>query len=177
MRVLPITGLRLLAAGYVNIIRNSPPVLVFFIVTFGLPALGIRLSFFSYAVIALTIYEASFICEAVRSGMNFVSIGQAEAARSLGMTTPQVLRYVVIPQALANALPPIGNYMIALSKATAISGTFGVTEATIGIKYLAFENPDHLMLLFLVIALGYVAINTTIAMIVRYAENRLAVLT
>lgn len=177
MRVVPIQGLNVFAGLYVTIVRNAPPVLVFFIITLGLPVLGIRLSFFTYAVIALSIYEASFICEAVRSGINFVPAGQSEAARSIGMSGTQMLRYVVLPQALANSVPAICNYLIALCKATSIAGTFGVVEATITLKYIAFENPGDVFVIFMGIAAGYIIINTTIARLLRIYESKVSVLT
>ncbi len=177
MRVVPIQGLNLFAGFYVTVIRNAPPVLIFFIVTLGLPVLGVRLSFFTYAVIALSVYEASFICEAVRSGINFVPAGQSEAARSIGMTGTQMLRYVVMPQALANSVPAICNYLIALCKATSIAGTFGVVEATITLKYIAFENPGDVFVIFMGIAAGYIVINTSIAALLRLYEAKVSVLT
>ena len=174
MRVAPVGSLSVFAALYVAILRNAPPVLVFFIVTLGLPVVGVRLSFFTYAVIALSLYEAAFMCEALRSGINFVSLGQSEAARSIGMSSAQMLRYVIIPQAVRNSVPAICNYLIALCKATSIAGTFGVVEATITLKYIAFENPGDVFVIFLGIAAGYLVINTTISALLRLYEARVS---
>ena len=163
MRVVPIVGFRVFSAVYVALFRNLPPVLIFLVVTLCLPILGVRLSFFAYAIIALTLYEAAFICEAVKSGINFIDRGQSEAARAIGMSGSQMLLYVIVPQALRYAMPPIANYMIALCKATSLAGMFGVGEATIQLKYLTDENPAEIFTLFATIALGYLAINFTIA--------------
>src|SRR6266545_1433562 len=127
MRVSPVPPLRAAGTVYVNVARNTPLLLVFVFITFGLPALGIRFSFFILAVIALTLYTAAFITEAIRSGINAVSAGQAEAARSIGMTFGQTLTIVVLPQAFRTVIPPLASIMIALVKNTAVAEAFGVT--------------------------------------------------
>jgi len=173
MSVLPVLGFRVFAAAYVAIFRNVPPVLIFLIVTLCMPIFGIRLSFFIYAVIALTLYEASFIAQTIKSGINFIDPGQSEAARAIGMSGRQVLTYVIIPQALRNTVPTIANYMIALCKATSLAGMFGVGEATIQLKYLADENPANILILFGTIALGYLALNSAIGAVFRRFERKL----
>src|SRR5215813_8029347 len=99
MRVGPTAPLRWAGSAYVNVFRNTPLLLLFVLFVFGLPTIGIQASFFVRAVIALSLYTAAFVCEAVRSGVNTVQRGQAEAARAVGMTFGQTLRYVVLPQA------------------------------------------------------------------------------
>jgi glutamate transport system permease protein len=129
MRVSPVPVLRLFGAGYVNLLRNTPLTLVFFFVTFGFPYLEINFSFFLFAVIALTAYTSAFVCEAVRSGVNTVPPGQAEAARAIGLTFSQTLSLVVMPQAFRAVVPPLGSIMIALLKNTTIAAGFSVAEA------------------------------------------------
>ena len=97
MRVSPVPTLRAAGTTYVEIVRNTPLTVVFFFAVFVLPQLDIRLSFFAFAVIAVTVYHAAFFCEAVRSGIN-AGVGQAEAARSIGLTFTQSLRLVVLPR-------------------------------------------------------------------------------
>ncbi len=172
MRVVPVVGFRAVASVYVGIFRNVPVVLVFFIVTLCFPMLGLRMPFFAYAVIALTLYESAFVCEAVRSGLNFVDRGQSEAARSIGMSGTQMLTTVIVPQALRYTLPAIANYMISLNKATSIAGVFGVAEATIQLKYLADENPSDIFVIFLGIGSGYMLINFVIAGSLHFYERR-----
>ena len=128
MRVSPVPTLRAAGATYVEVVRNTPLTLVFFFAVFVLPQLDIRLSFFVFAVIAVTVYHAAFFCEAVRSGINAVGVGQAEAARSIGLTFGQSLRLVVLPQAFRTVIPPLINVVIALTKNTSIAGAFGVVE-------------------------------------------------
>ena len=129
MRVSPVPALRALGAGYVNLLRNTPLTLVFFLVVFGAPPLGINISFFARAAIALTVYTAAFVCEALRSGINTVPRGQAEAARAVGMTFNQTLGQVVLPQAFRAVVPPLASILIALAKNTTVASGFGVLEA------------------------------------------------
>ncbi|MFI5956949.1 amino acid ABC transporter permease [Cryptosporangium sp. NPDC051539] len=128
-RVSPVPALRWFGAGYVNLVRNTPLTLVFFFVAFGFPYLEINFSFTVFAVIALTAYTSAFICEAVRAGINTVPAGQAEAARAVGLTFTQTLRYVILPQAFRAVVPPLASILIALLKNTTIAAGFSVAEA------------------------------------------------
>jgi len=175
MRVAPAAPLRWAGATYVNVIRNTPLTLLFIAVVFGLPELGFQSSFFVRAAIALTVYTAAFVCEAVRSGINAVQAGQAEASRAVGMTFTQTLTLVVLPQAIRSVLPPLASIFIALTKNTAVAEAFGVVEATGTLDKLANEEPGALYALFFGIALGYVIIVMAISQFFRFAENRLAV--
>jgi glutamate transport system permease protein len=91
-----------------------------------LPELGINRSFYVFGILGLVLYTSAFVCEAVRSGINAVSAGQAEAARSIGLNFTQGLRYVVLPQALRTVVPPLGSVCIAMFKNSAVVGAFGV---------------------------------------------------
>jgi glutamate transport system permease protein len=176
MRVSPIPILRTAGAGYVTVVRNTPLVVMFVLIVFGLPEVGIRPSFFVRAVIALTIYTAAFVCEAVRSGINAVQPGQAEAARSLGMTFGQTLGLIVLPQALRSVVPPLVSILIALTKNTAVAEVFGVLDAAYVLHNLIRDHPTALYPLFFGVAAGYIAITLTIAGLGRLVERRLAVL-
>jgi len=129
MRVSPVPSFRTFGAVYVNLLRNTPLTLVLFFVAFGFPYLQINFSFFVFAVIGLTAYHAAFVCEAVRSGINTVPVGQAEAARSIGLTFGQTLRFVVLPQAVRAVVPPLASVMNALLKNTTVAAGFSVAEA------------------------------------------------
>ena len=130
MRVSPVPVTRAVGAVYVNIFRNTPLTLIFVFCFFGLPKIGIQgLSPFERAVIALSTYTSAFICEVLRSGINTVEAGQAEAARAVGMTFGQTLRVVVLPQAYRSAVPPLMSTMIAMVKNTTIAAGFSVAEA------------------------------------------------
>jgi glutamate transport system permease protein len=128
MRVSPVPPLRGAGTLYVQLVRNTPLTVVFFLVVFGLPEVDVKLPFFRLAVLALSLYTAAFVAEAVRSGINSVTTGQAEASRSIGMTFGQTLRLVVLPQAFANILPPLASVFIAMLKNTSIASAFFVFE-------------------------------------------------
>ncbi len=128
MRVGPVAVLRRAGAVYVSVVRNTPLLIVFVFVFIAAPTLGwfVTTPFLVKGVVALTIYTSAFVCEAVRSGINSVSTGQAEAARSIGLGFSQSLRYVILPQALRTVVPPLGSVIIAMIKNSAIAGAFGV---------------------------------------------------
>jgi glutamate transport system permease protein len=145
LRISPVPPLRAVGTAYVTVFRNLPLTVVMFFAAFGLPALGSNadflripgisslfqrlgtdLPYFRFAVIALTLYTAAFVCEALRSGVNAVAPGQAEAARSLGLTFGQNLRHVVLPQAWKASVVPLGSVIIAMIKNSALAGFFGV---------------------------------------------------
>ena len=176
MRVAPAPPLRWAGTAYVDVVRNTPLTLVFVLVVFGLPELGFQFSFFVRAFIALAVYTSAFVSEALRSGINAVQAGQAEAARALGMTFGQTLREVVLPQAFRTVIPPLGNILIALTKNSAIAEAFGVVEATGTFDNLIRDNPGSFWPLFLGIAFGYVLIVLAISGVLRIVERRTAVL-
>jgi len=176
MRVSPIAPLRAFGTSYVNVFRNTPLVVLFLIAVVGLPAVGIlQGSFFSRAVAALSVYTAAFVCESLRSGINTVDPGQAEAARSIGMTFGKSLRIVVLPQAFRAVIPPLASVYIALAKNTSVASAFGVTEATYQLSNLNRDFPDELYLSFLGIALGYIVIVAVISGTANRLERRVAV--
>lgn len=176
MRVSPITPLRAFGTSYVNVFRNTPLVVLFLIAVVGLPALGIlQGSFFWRAVAALSTYTAAFVCECLRSGVNTVDPGQAEAARSIGMDFSKSLRIVVLPQAFRAVIPPLASVYIALTKNTAIAAAFGVTEATYQLSNLIEDFPGSLYYNFFGISLGYILIVAVISFAANRLERRMAV--
>ena len=174
MRVSPVPALRRTGAGYVNLLRNTPLTLVFFLVVFGFPALGIDISFFARAVVSLTAYTAAFICEAVRAGINTVHVGQAEAARALGMRFTQTLRHVVLPQAVRSVLPPLASVVIALAKNTTVAAGFSVLEAGAIRAYLS-ERGESVVLGLLWVAAGFLLVVVPLSLLQRRLESRWAV--
>jgi glutamate transport system permease protein len=176
MRVSPVVPLRAFATSYVTVFRNTPLVVLFIIAVVGLPALGLlRDSFFFRAVTALSVYTAAFVCEVVRSGINTVHTGQAEAARSIGMTFTQTLRLVILPQAFRAVIPPLASVYIALAKNTSVAAAFGITEATYQLSDLIEDFPGSLVYNFVGIAGGYVVIVLAISGIASILERRAAV--
>jgi glutamate transport system permease protein len=155
MRVSPVPPLRWAGAAYVQLVRNTPLTVVFFLVFFGLPEVDVKLPFFRLAVIALSLYTAAFVAEAVRSGINSVATGQAEASRSIGMTFGQTLRLVVLPQAFANIVPPLASVFIAMLKNTSIASAFFVFEGIQAMNQLIQSFGNAVIPILIAAAAGY----------------------
>lgn len=195
LRVSPVPLGRVFGAAYVNTVRNTPLLLIMFIFVFGLPELDIRPEldlnnlfgidepvrllqfnvFFVFATTALGLYTASFVCEALRSGINSIPVGQAEAARSIGMTFGQTLRLVILPQAFRAVIPPVTNAMIAMTKNSSIAAVVGVAEATSLMKKLTNDNSSDLWAIFFGFALGYMVLVAIIALASSILERRMKV--
>ena len=175
MRVSPVPTLRAAGATYVELVRNTPLTVVFFFVVFVLPQLDILLPYFTFAVIALTVYHAAFFCEAVRSGINAVGVGQAEAARSIGLTFGQSLRLVVLPQAFRTVIPPLINVVIALIKNSSIAAAFGVVELTATGTRLANANGDAVIAVLVGVAVCYLVLTLPSGWLAGRLERRVAV--
>ncbi|WP_448640506.1 amino acid ABC transporter permease [Geodermatophilus sp. URMC 63] len=176
MRVSPVPPLRGLATFYVEVFRNTPLTVVFFFLAFGIVQIDLQFpSRFLTAVAALSLYTAAFVCEALRSGINAVPPGQAEAARALGLTFGQSLRQIVLPQAFRTVVPPLGNVWIALAKNTSIAAGFAVTDLTAALQRLANANADQLLAVFGAVVLGYLVITLPSAWLIRAIENRVAI--
>lgn len=175
LRVSPVAGLRALGATYVEVFRNTPLTVVFFFVAFVLPRLGPALPFRAGAILALTLYTSAFVCEAVRSGVNGVPVGQAEAARAIGLTFAQTLRLVVLPQALRAVVPPLISVFIALTKNTSIAGAFFVGELFNVGRRLANANGDAVIAVLLGVAFFYLLITVPAGVLAGRLERRVAV--
>jgi glutamate transport system permease protein len=177
LRVSPSAPLRGLGYVYVELLRNTPLTVVFFFMAFGLPQLDLALpNFFLASLLALALYTAAFVCEAIRSGINAVPSGQAEAARALGMPFSQVLGQVVLPQAVRTVIPPLGNVWIALVKNSSIASAFAVTELTALLTRLSAETAAGLVAIGGGIVVGYLIITLPSGYVVNRFERRLAVL-
>ncbi|NML51349.1 amino acid ABC transporter permease [Streptomyces sp. R302] len=170
-RVAPVGSFRVFGTVWVTILRNTPLTLLFFAVMLGLPRFGLVLPFELFAVLALGCYTSAFICEALRSGINTVPVGQGEAARSLGMSFTQTLGAVVLPQAFRSVIPPIGSTLIALAKNSAIAGAFSVTELLGTYKTLS-ELGYNIIWTFVWIAVGYLIITLSISAVFNVMEKR-----
>ena len=175
MRVSPVPPLRAVGTLYVNVVRNTPLTVVFFIVVFGLPEVDVVLSFFQFGVLALSLYTAPFVAEAVRSGINSVSAGQAEACRAVGMTFGQTLRLVVLPQAFANAVPPLASVFIALLKNTSIASAFFLAEALQRTQGLINANGQAVLWILAGTAVGYLVLALLASLLFGLLERALAV--
>ncbi|WP_134768663.1 amino acid ABC transporter permease [Nocardioides sp. 1609] len=125
-RVSPSPALQAFGTGWVTVVRNCPLTIVLFFMAFGLPELGINFSYYVFGVAGLVIYTSAFVCEALRAGINSVAVGQAEAARAIGLTFTQSLSTIVLPQAFRSSVPPVGSVLIAMFKNSAVVGAFGI---------------------------------------------------
>ena len=172
MRVSPVPPLRWLGTFYVQAVRNTPLTVVFTFVVFGLPEVDVKLPFYRFAVLALTLYTAAFVAEAVRSGINSVATGQAEASRSVGMTFLQTLRLVILPQAFANIIPPLASVFIALLKNTSIASAFGVFEGIQSMNQLINDDGSAVIAIILTAAIGYLALALGFAALFNQLERR-----
>jgi glutamate transport system permease protein len=158
-RVSPLRSLRSVSTFAVELGRNTPLTLVFVFFVFILPGVGIILPLGTLpAIIALTVYTSAFVCEAVRSGINSVGIGQAEAARAIGLGSIGTLRLIVLPQALRTVVPPLISVLIALAKNTSVASGFAVVELTATGRALARDYPADVIWMLLGVAAFYLLI-------------------
>ncbi|MEV0847083.1 amino acid ABC transporter permease [Streptomyces sp. NPDC049954] len=182
MRVGPVPLLRGFGTAYVNVVRNIPLTVIIIFTSLGLyQTLGVTLGSdqivtinFRLSVLGLTLYTASFVCEAVRSGINTVPMGQAEAARALGLNFGQVLVLIVLPQAFRSVIGPLTNVLIALTKNTTVAAAIGVAEAAALMKTM-IENEAATFLIGLVFAFGFVCLTLPMGLILGWVGKKVAV--
>jgi glutamate transport system permease protein len=173
MRVSPIPVARAVGAIYVNVIRNTPLTLVLFFFAFAVPILieVPRGSFLVLAIAGLGIYTATYVAETLRSGINTVPVGQAEAARALGMGFGQVMGYVVLPQAARSVIPPMMSVLIALLKNTTVASGFSVLNLG-SIRANMSENGENQMITILLVMAVFVALVLLLAWLQRSLEQK-----
>ena len=175
-RVSPIPPLRGLATFYVEVFRNTPLTVVFFFLIFGLPQIDMILGFYTGAVLSLGLYTAAFVCEALRSGINAVAAGQAEASRAIGLTFGQSLREVVLPQAFRTVVPPLGNVFIAMVKNSSIAAGFAISELSSLLPRLVNADAGELTAVLIGVVIAYMVITLPMAFGVSRIERRVAIL-
>lgn len=185
-RVSPVPILRFFGTWYVNIVRNTPLTLVILFCSMGLyQNLGLILApenenfidnnNFALVVLGFILYTSTFVCESLRSGINTVPMGQAEAARSLGMGFTQVLGIIVLPQAFRAVIGPLGSVLIALIKNTTIASVIGVAEASLLMKSAVESYADQLFVIFGTIALGFIILTLPVGLITGKLGEKMAV--
>jgi glutamate transport system permease protein len=172
-RVSPVPPLRAAGTFYVETVRNTPLVVIFVLFYFGLPKAGIKYSPFVSAIVVLGLYTGTFVAETVRSGINAVAGGQAEAARSLGLTFPQTLGIVVLPQAFRTVVPPLGSVFIALIKNSSVALVIGVQELTFQANHLAQATAQAIPV-YLGAAVVYLLMALPSGWVVSVIERRVA---
>jgi glutamate transport system permease protein len=194
LRISPVPPLRAVGTAYVTVFRNVPLTVVLFFTAFGLPVLGsnarfldipglnsifsrlgIELPYFRFGLLGLSLYTGAFICEALRSGVNAVAAGQAEAARAIGLTFTQNLRYVILPQAWKAAIVPLGSVIIAMIKNSALLGFFGVGgDLAATAESLTSAEGLPLIPVFIGISIGYLVMTVPLGLLLDRVERRTA---
>ncbi|MBB2911470.1 glutamate transport system permease protein [Streptosporangium becharense] len=174
MRVSPVGVLRGIGTVYVETFQNLPLLVLLVLAVFGLPEIGLQADLLVTAVIVIAVYEAAYIAEALRSGVNAVSAGQGEAARALGLTFGQSLRHVVLPQALRTVIQPIGNVFIALTMNTSLAAAVGVVDLTAAANRVNLVEAQPIPI-FVGAGLAYALIAACAGFVTGRLERRLAV--
>jgi len=182
MRVSPVALFQKAGAFYVNTVRNTPLTLII-IASNIVMAVNLGLTFSEdfarnniiWSIIGLSFYHAAFVCEALRSGVNTVPQGQAEAARSIGLTFGQSLQEILLPQAFRGAITPLGNTLIALTKNTTVATAIGVAEVSGLMKEMQDARADLIVPIFLVVAVGFVILTLPMGLATSYLSSRLSV--
>ena len=160
LRVGPVAVMRKTASAYVTVVRNTPLLIVFIFIFVVAPTMQwfVQTPFLVKGVIALSIYTSAFVCEAVRSGINSVSVGQAEAARAIGMSFGQSMQQVILPQAFRAVVPPLARALCTRAKNTTVAAAIGRLEATARMRGFTNDNADVRMQIFIAFAIGYIVI-------------------
>ena len=182
MRISPVPSLRWAGMIYVHLFRNTPLKILMTLALLGVWtqfqlsfSTDFETNFFVYAVIVLSIYHASFVCEAIRSGVNTVPTGQAEAARAIGLGFMDTARMIIFPQALRGSITPLGNTLIALAKNTTVASVASVAEASGMMKSMIEFDANMVLAIFLIFALGFVAIVVPLGILTTWSSRKLAV--
>lgn len=173
MRVSPVPIARAVGAVYVNWIRNTPLTLVLFFFAFAVPLLVPvpRGSYLLLAILGLGLYTATYVAETLRSGINTVPVGQAEAARALGMGFGQVMGLVVLPQAARSVIPPMMSVFIALLKNTTVASGFSVVNLG-NIRANMSEQGENQMITILLVMAAFVLLVLVLAWLQRVLERK-----
>ncbi|HYI56953.1 MAG TPA: amino acid ABC transporter permease [Microlunatus sp.] len=187
MRVSPVKVFQNFGLAYVTLIRNTPLTLLVFFCAFGL-AITLQINLapensptfivdnnFRWGVVALSVYHASFVAEAIRSGINTVPQGQAEAARAIGLPFLPTITTIVLPQAFRGAIAPLGNTLIALTKNTTVLATIGVAEPALMMRNMLEFNISLLYAIFFIMAAGFVILTLPMGLFFTWWSRKLAV--
>ncbi|MGP3947406.1 amino acid ABC transporter permease [Streptomyces sp. 7N604] len=182
MRVSPVPLMRAFGTGYVNIVRNIPLTVIIVFTSLGLfQTLSVSLGAddfetinFRLAVLGLTVYTSAFVCEAVRSGINTVPVGQTEAARAIGLNFTQVLWLIILPQAFRSVVGPLASVLIALTKNTTVAAAIGVAEAALLMRTM-IENEAQLFLISALFAFGFICLTLPTGLILGWVSKKVAV--
>jgi glutamate transport system permease protein len=183
-RVSPVPVLRTVGTTYVNVLRNTPLTLVLLMCSLGLnDILALTFSdkpgtsYYWWAVLGLSGYTGAFVCEALRSGINTVPLGQAEAARSIGLSFFQSLRMIILPQAFRSVIAPLGSILIAMIKNTTVATAASYAEAATVMKTL-LDDPSFdtgAVPLFISVAIAFMVLTLPTGFFFGWLAKRMAV--
>lgn len=172
LRVSPVPIARALGTVYVNTVRNTPLTLLMFFFAFGYPKLDLPdVGYTTLAICALSLYTATYVAEVLRSGINTVPIGQAEAARAIGLDFGLTMTQVVLPQAFRSVIPPLMSVLIALLKNTTVAAGFSVAEAGTIVRVLN-ERGENSLIVVLWVAVVFVILVTVLSLVQRQLEKK-----
>lgn len=173
MRMSNVKPLRWLATAYVEFIRGTPLLVQVFIITYGIPQLTqVNIPDFTSGVIALSINSAAYIAEIFRAGIQSIDKGQMEAARSLGMTNGLATRLIILPQAVKNILPALGNEFIVVIKESSIVMVIGIADLMYNanvVRGMTFKSFETLI----AAAMVYFILTFTLSKFLGVAERRM----
>ncbi|WP_329569583.1 amino acid ABC transporter permease [Kitasatospora sp. NBC_01266] len=173
-RISPVPPLRVLGAGYVTVFRNIPLLVLLVLFVFGLPDVGLLFSLFATVTLTMALYWAAFVCEVLRAGIRTVPFGQAEAARALGLTAGQSIRYVILPQALRSMVQPLAGVFIGLALSTSLAAAVGVAEMTGQAQFTTLKY-DQPLTSFAATTVVYVLITLTSGLVAGRIEKKVAI--
>ncbi|MFE3449205.1 amino acid ABC transporter permease [Nonomuraea sp. NPDC059194] len=182
MRVSPTPVLRAAGTIYVNVVRNTPLTLVLAFSALGLSdTLGLvfssvpRTNSFWIVAMGLSFYTAAFVCEALRAGINTVPLGQAEAARAIGLTFFQSLTLIILPQAFRAVVAPLGSVIIAMIKNTTVATAGGYLADSAAVMKETFDTTGASIPIFLGIVVAFMAVTLPIGYFTGWLARRMAV--
>jgi len=182
MRVAPSPVLRAASGGFVTILRNTPLTLVLAFSSLGLSdTLGLTLSSrpgtnsFWLVVLGLSAYTSAFVCEVLRAGINAVPLGQAEAARAIGLTFFQALRLIILPQAFRSVIAPLGSVMISMTKNTTVAIAAGYLAEVAFVMKDTFDTTGVSIPIFLSLVASFLAVTLPIGFFAGWLARRVAV--
>ena len=165
--------LKQLARFYIWVIRGTPLLVQLYIVFYGLPNVGVTLEPFPAAIIVFSINTGAYAAETVRAALESVPVGQIEAGECVGMSYLQVMRRIVLPQAMRTAFPSLANSVISLMKDTSLAANITVTEMFMATQRIAARTYEHLAL-YIEVAIVYLLFSTVLTKLQRMGEKRLS---
>jgi glutamate transport system permease protein len=187
MRVSPVPLMRGFGTAYVNLVRNTPLTLIILFTSVGLAdTLGVSLvdpnsptsladNGYQLAILGFIVYTSTFVGESIRSGINTVPVGQAEAARAIGLSFFQVLRLIVLPQAMRSVVGPLASVLIALTKNTTVATVIGVAQAALLMREMIENESDVILLVFAIFGLGFVVLTLPVGLVLGWVSKKVAV--